>query len=86
MPDRRIIAISASLGAYDELQKIKANRTWTGYMLQLALLEQPDNETLKSELANLPKHEPKEQKATKKAKATKGKIAEAAEQPSQEVK
>ena len=54
-PDRRIIAIAVSPKCYDEIQKLKADRTWTRWAVEMALLEHPDNETLKAELDSLPK-------------------------------
>lgn len=62
MADRRIIAISVSPKAYDEIQKLKGKRTWTRWALEMALLENPDNDALKAELASLSKHEPKAEK------------------------
>lgn len=65
MPDRRIIAIAVSPRAYDEILKLKGKVTWTRWAVEMALLEHPDNETLKTELASLPKHEPKDKKEKK---------------------
>ena len=77
MADRRIIAIAVSPKAYDEIQKLKGVRTWTGYVIELALLENPQNQVLTDELANLPKKEVKEQKPKAEKKAKKVKKAEA---------
>jgi len=87
MADRRIIAIAVTPKAYDEIQKLKGDRTWTGYVIELALLENPQNQVLTDELANLPKKEVKEQKpkAEKKAKKEKkGKATVETEVPSAE--
>jgi hypothetical protein len=71
---RRIIAIAVSPTAYDELLKLKGKRTWNSYLLHMALLDQPHNTILQSELDSQPK--PKEPKAEKpkkeKKEATKG--------------
>ena len=83
MADRRIIAIAVSPKAYDEIQKLKGGRTWTGYVIELALLENPQNQVLTDELANLPKKEVKEQKPKAK-KEKKGKAAVETEVPSAE--
>ncbi|GAH64060.1 unnamed protein product [marine sediment metagenome] len=77
MADRRIIAIAVSPKAYDEIQKLKGDRTWTDYVIELALLENPQNQVLTDELANLPKKEVKEQKPKAEKKAKKVKKAEA---------
>jgi len=68
--ERRIIAISVSPPAYDEIQKLKGERTWTRWALEMALIEHPDNEVIKAELENQPKKEPKPEKP-KKAKKSK---------------
>lgn len=75
MADRRIIAIAVTPKAYDEIQKLKGDRTWTGYVIELALLENPQNQVLADELANLPKKEVKEQKPKAEKKAKKEKKA-----------
>lgn len=75
MADRRIIAIAVTPKAYDEIQKLKSDRTWTGYLIELVLLENPRNQVLTDELANLPKKEVKEQKPKAEKKAKKEKKA-----------
>lgn len=75
MADRRIIAIAVTPKAYDEIQKLKSDRTWTGYLIELVLLENPRNQVLTDELANLPKKKAKKEK--KVAKSEKVEKAEA---------
>jgi len=75
MAGRRIIAIAVTPKAYDEIQKLKGDRTWTGYVIELALLENPQNQVLTDELANLLKKEVKEQKPKAEKKAKKEKKA-----------
>ena len=67
MAEKRIIAIAVSPTAYDEIRRLKGQRTWSGYVLGLTLLENPENKILNDELANLTKHKPN----GKKAKASK---------------
>jgi len=53
--NRRIITIAVSPKAYDEIAKLKGDRTWTGWLLQLMQQEYPDNKVIQDEIANLPK-------------------------------
>ena len=72
---KRIIAIAVSPKAYDEILKLKGERTWTKWLLELMLLEKPGHEVLYTELSDLTKlkAEPK----PKKAKAEKAKVERA---------
>jgi len=80
MADKRIIAIAVSPKAYDEILKLKGDRTWTEWLLELMLLENATNEVLQSELTkpkaievptpiSIEKAEPKPKKAKAEAKA-----------------
>ncbi len=82
---RRIIAIQMLPKAYDEIQKLKAEETWTRFIIQCVLAKVGDNSILQDELASLVK-EPKEQKpkAEKKAKKVKTEVAVDTEVPSAE--
>ena len=70
--ERRIIAIQMLPKAYDEIQRLKGEETWTRFIIQCVLAKAGDNSILKDELASLTK-ESKEQKpkAEKKAKKEK---------------
>ena len=73
--DKRIIAIAVPPKAYDEILKLKGARTWTKWLIELMLLENPTNEILNNEMhgftepkAEKPKAEPKPRKAEAKAR------------------
>lgn len=75
--EKRIIAISVSLKAFDEVQRLRGERTWTGWLLQLIAKEHPDNQVIKDEIANLPKKKAKAEKPRKEKKAKSSKKAKA---------
>ena len=80
MADRRIIAIAVTPKAYDEIQKLKGNRTWTQYVLEGMVILHPKNPILEDEYQALQK-EPKpkaEKKAKKEKKAAKSEKVEKA--------
>ena len=56
--ERRIIAIQMLPKAYDEIQKLKGEETWTRFIIQCVLAKVGDNSILQDELASLVK-EPK---------------------------
>jgi len=56
--ERRIIAISMLPKAYDEIQRLKAEETWTKFIIECVLAKVGDNSILQDELASLVK-EPK---------------------------
>ena len=64
-PERRIIAISVSHNAYDEIQKLKGDWTWTRGALEIALMEHYSDEVIEAEIENLPKKEPKAERKAK---------------------
>jgi len=75
--ERRIIAIQMLPKAYDEIQRLKGEETWTRFIIQCVLAKVGDNSILQDELKSLVK-EPKEPKPkaekpkkVKKAKAEK---------------
>ena len=70
MADRRIIAIAVTPKAYDEIQRLKGNRTWTQYVLEGMVILHPKNQILEDEYKASQK-EPKtpKPKAEKKKKA-----------------
>jgi len=76
--EKRIIAIQMLPKAYDEIQRLKGEETWTRFIIQCILAKVGDNSILQDELASLvkePKAEkpkvekPKKVKATRKGKA-----------------
>jgi len=79
---RRIIAVSVSPTAYDEIQRLKGKETWTSFVIRAVDTLVGGNETLKFELDALPKHEPKAEKPRAPAKVKKDKVEEPSiEQP-----
>ena len=56
--ERRIIAIQMLPKAYDEIQRLKGEETWTRFIVQCVLAKVGDNSILQDELASLTK-EPK---------------------------
>ena len=79
MPDKRIIAIQVSPRAYDEIQMLRGERTWTKYLLELMTLENPQNEVLTAELLELGKPKTERPKAEEKPAKIKGIKAETTE-------
>jgi len=78
--DKRIIAIAVTPRAYDEIQRLKGNRTWTQYVLESMVILHPKNDILTDEY-EASKKEPKQQKPKaekpkkeKKAKAEKASV------------
>jgi len=81
--DRRVIAIQMLPKAYDEIQRLKGEETWTKFIIECVLAKVGDNITLRDELANLPK--PKEPKPPKpKAEKKRKKASKAAAPGKQE--
>lgn len=72
--DRRIIAIAVSPKAYDEILTLKKDRTWTKWLVELMLLENPTNEILKDEFSELTKTKEEKPKAEPKPKKAKAKV------------
>ena len=77
--------------AFDEVQRLRGERTWTGWLLQLIQKEHPDNQVIKDEIATLPQKKEKVKKPKKEKKAkvevsapTTEKPAEQTAQPTQE--
>ncbi len=62
--ERRIIAIQMLPKAYDEIQRLKGEETWTRFIIQCVLAKVGDNSILQDELASLTK-EPKVEKPKK---------------------
>lgn len=71
--ERRIIAIQMLPKAYNEIQRLKGEETWTRFIIQCVLAKVGDNSILQDELASLTKEpkaeKPKKVKATRKSKA-----------------
>lgn len=65
--ERRIIAIQMLPKAYDEIQRLKGEETWTRFIIQCVLAKVGDNSILQDELASLVK-EPRAEKPAKKGK------------------
>jgi len=59
--ERRIIAIQMLPKAYDEIQRLKGEETWTRFIIQCVLAKVGDNSILQNELASLTK-EPRAEK------------------------
>ena len=51
--ERRIIAIQMLPKAYDEIQRLKGEETWTRFIIQCVLAKVGDNSILQDELASL---------------------------------
>jgi hypothetical protein len=66
--DRRVIAIQMLPKAYDEIQRLKGEETWTKFIIECALAKVGDNSILQDELSNLPKPKEPKPKAEKKGK------------------
>jgi len=62
--NKRIIAIQMLPKAYDEIQRLKEEETWTRFIIQCVLAKVGDNSILKDELKSLVK-EPKAEKPKK---------------------
>ena len=77
--DKRIIAIAVSPRAYDEILKLKGERTWTKWLLELMSIENPTNEVLTDELLELVKPKTEKPKTQPKPKKEKAKVAVEAE-------
>jgi len=69
--ERRTIAIQMLPKAYDEIQRLKGEETWTRFIIRCVLAKVGDNSTLKDELASLPEPKEPKPKAEKKAKVKK---------------
>ena len=71
--ERRIIAIQMLPKAYDEIQRLKGDETWTRFIIQcvMHLPGEGDNHILKDELASLTKEPKAEKPKTKKGKTKK---------------
>lgn len=54
-----VLAIAVSPTANDEIQRFKGKEGWTGFVIRAVDTLVGGNETLRAELAGLPKHEPK---------------------------
>ena len=66
--ERRIIAIQMLPKAYDEIQRLKGEETWTKFIIECVLAKVGDNSILQDELASL-EEKPKAEKPAKKGKA-----------------
>jgi hypothetical protein len=77
--DRRVIAIQMLPKAYDEIQRLKGEETWTKFIIECVQAKVGDNSILQDELANLPK--PKVPKPPNPKAEKKGKKAGKAEVP-----
>ena len=77
--ERRIIAIQMLPKAYDEIQRLKGEETWTRFIIQCVLAKVGDNSILQDELASLTK-EPKAEKPKAK-KEKKAKVEKAEPEP-----
>lgn len=69
--ERRIIAIQMLPKAYDEIQRLKGEETWTRFIIRCVLVKVGDNGILQDELASLtkePRAEKPKAKKTSKAK------------------
>jgi len=87
--ERRIIAMAVKPRAYDEIQSLKGEETWTRFIIQCVLAKVGDNSILQDELADLTKEpkaeKPKKVKATRKGKAkVQESSAEVTEEPAGE--
>lgn len=69
--ERRIIAIQMLPKAYDEIQRLKGEETWTRFIIQCVLAKVGDNSILQDELAGLTKEAKAEKTKSKKAKTEK---------------
>jgi len=83
---KRIIAIQMLPKAYDEIQRLKGEETWTRFIIQCVLAKVGDNSILQDELASLEeKPKAKKPKAPAKVKKDKAKVEEPTiEQPQAE--
>ena len=73
--ERRIIAIQMLPNAYDEIQRLKGEETWTRFIIQCVLAKVGDNSILQDELASLTKEPRAEKPKAKKEKQAKVKEA-----------
>lgn len=85
MADRRIIAIAVSPGAYDEIQKLKGDATWTDFTLRAVDALVGGNIVLTDELDNLRKKAEKKVKEPKPKAEKKGKKGKAKAAKSEKV-
>ena len=69
--ERRIIAIQMLPKAYDEIQRLKGEETWTRFIIQCVLAKVGDNSILQDEFKSLAKEPKAEKTKTKKVKKTK---------------
>ena len=86
---KRIIAVAVSPKAYDEILTLKGDRTWTRWLVELMLLQNPTNEILQGEFSELTKtkeEKPKAEPKAEKPKAEKPKKAKKATEPVAETK
>ncbi|MBA7596788.1 hypothetical protein ES703_03777 [subsurface metagenome] len=73
--DKRVIAIQMLPKAYNEIQRLKGEQTWTRFIIECVLAKVGDNTILQEELAGLIAEAEARKVKVEKPKAKKGKKA-----------